>query len=99
MKKSAAVFLLAILLLPLNAFSNVVEFDRVVAVVNNDIITLSELNREINTIKKQFASKQNSLPPDDILQKQLLERLIVKRLQLEMAPGIAPSTQLSIPVV
>jgi peptidyl-prolyl cis-trans isomerase SurA len=56
--------------------------DRVVAVVNNDAITLMEVQESI------VAAKQDSrggLPPDDQLAKEFLGRLIDMRLQLQEA--------------
>lgn len=85
MKKIIVFVSLVSLFLSASVFSKVVEFDRIVAVVNKDIITLSELNTEIDNIKQQLRANKSQLPSDTILQKQILERLIVKRLQLEIA--------------
>ena len=85
MKKIIVFVSLVSLFLSTSVFSKVVEFDRIIAIVNKDIITLSELNTEINNIKQQLRANKNELPSDTILQKQILERLIVKRLQLEIA--------------
>ena len=79
------IVLVIALFLSTNVLSKVEDIDRIVAVVNKDIITLSELNTELNNIKQQLRSSKNQLPSNDILQKQILERLIVKRLQLEIA--------------
>ena len=79
------IVLIVSLFLSANVLSKVEELDRIVAVVNKDIITLSELNAEISNIKQQLRSSNNQLPSNDILQKQILERLIIKRLQLEIA--------------
>jgi len=62
-----------------------VEVDRVVAIVNNDVITSSELGDRIAQIKKQLAVKHTQLPPDDVLRKQILERMILDEIQLQMA--------------
>ena len=59
--------------------------DKIITVVNDDIITRNELNAEINFIKKQLQQQSGSLPSEAVLQKQILERLIVKHLQLQMA--------------
>lgn len=63
----------------------VVELDHVLAVVNDDVITQSELNAEIATISAQLRQQNTALPPADMLNKQVLERLILKRLQLQLA--------------
>ena len=59
--------------------------DKIITIVNDDIITRNELIAEINFIKKQLRQQSNTLPSEAVLQKQILERLIVKHLQLQMA--------------
>ncbi len=59
--------------------------DKVVAVINDDVITDKELNHEINKLKKQNLIANNNLPPADILRKKVLDQLILDRLQYEMA--------------
>ncbi len=63
----------------------IMELDHVLAVVNDDVITQSELNTETATISAQLRQQNTALPPADILNKQVLERLILKRLQLQLA--------------
>lgn len=62
-----------------------VELDRVVAIVNNDVVTSSELNDRITQIKYQLALKHTQLPPEEVLRKQILDRLILDEIQLQMA--------------
>ena len=57
--------------------------DRVIAVVNNDAITLGELQETIIAYRQE--SRQRSGPTDEELAKQLLPRLIDSRLQLQEA--------------
>ena len=59
--------------------------NRIVAVVNDDIITSSELDDEMTSITAELQKKDTQLPPRAVLEKQVLERLIVKRLQLQLA--------------
>ncbi len=59
--------------------------DSIVAVVDEDVILRSELDRAVANISAQFASKPGQLPPQDILEKQVLERLIMMRLQVTRA--------------
>jgi len=56
--------------------------DRIVAVVENDVITASELRERINVIKAQ-AGDQAKLPDEATLTEQVLQRMIVERLQIE----------------
>lgn len=67
------------------ALGAVAEIDRIVAVVNNDVITASELRNEQHNVEQQFKEQGKQLPPQEILQKQILERLIIKAVQLQLA--------------
>ena len=61
------------------------SLDRIVAVVNEDVILQSELDDAVRSIQQQYASQPGQLPPLDVLQKQVLDRLILMRLQLQKA--------------
>jgi peptidyl-prolyl cis-trans isomerase SurA len=70
--------------------------DSIVAVVNEDVILRSELDRAVANVTAQFAAQQGGqLPPRDVLEKQVLERLIMTRLQVDRASesGIRISDQ------
>jgi peptidyl-prolyl cis-trans isomerase SurA len=62
-----------------------VMLNRVVAIVNEDIIVSSELQQSINQVTRQLQTKQTELPPRAVLEKQVLERLIMEHLQLQLA--------------
>lgn len=62
-----------------------VELDRILVVVNDDAITQSDLDDRLPIVKRQLSQQGIPLPPDNVLRKQLLERLIVERLQLQLA--------------
>ncbi len=59
--------------------------DRIVAVVNSEVITALELKAEMAIIKKQLSQQSTRLPSDAVLRKQLLGRMILRRIQLQMA--------------
>ena len=59
--------------------------DAIVAVVNTDVITMKELNDRVQIIEQRMRRQNMQIPPRDLLQKQLLERLIVNRAQMQMA--------------
>jgi peptidyl-prolyl cis-trans isomerase SurA len=59
--------------------------DGIVAVVEEDVILRSELDRAVATILTQYADRPQQLPPRDVLEKQVLERLVLLRLQLQRA--------------
>lgn len=60
------------------------ELDRIVAIVDDDVITASELLERMRFIQRQFEASGRALPPDDVLMSQLLERLVLDSLQMQM---------------
>ena len=67
------------------AQTNEQSLDRIIAVVNNQVIVESELNKAMNKIKSQLTASHTPLPQTDVLRKQVLEQIINKKLQLEVA--------------
>jgi peptidyl-prolyl cis-trans isomerase SurA len=59
--------------------------DRIVAVANDEVILQSELNDAVRSVQQQYAAHPEQLPPPDVLQKQVLDRLILMRLQVQKA--------------
>lgn len=59
--------------------------DRIVAVVENDVIMQSELDERVNVIEQQYAGNLNQLPPPAQLERQVLERMVLESLQLQQA--------------
>lgn len=57
--------------------------DRIVAVVNNDVITRAELDERIALAFRQLKQQGTPPPPRDVLARQLLERLILDQLQFQ----------------
>jgi len=58
--------------------------DKVVAIVDDDIVLNSELQQRMATINEQIAASGTQAPPQEIILQQVLERLISERLQLNM---------------
>lgn len=58
--------------------------DSIVAVVNEDVLLRSELNSSLERVRRQFSGRVN-LPPQDVLERQVLERMIITELQLQWA--------------
>ncbi len=76
------------LLLASNATAQVLvtaPLDGIVALVEEDVILRSELDRAVTQVRTQYADRPQQLPPDSVLQRQVLERLILQRLQLQRA--------------
>ena len=65
--------------------AEVVKLDRIVAIVDQTVVTEQELESRIRTVTAQFNKQGNELPEDNILRKQILERLISDTLQLQYA--------------
>lgn len=59
--------------------------DRIMVVVNDEIITQSELKLRLDEISKRIAAQKIQAPPEAVLKKQVLERLVLERLQLQVA--------------
>ncbi|MDA8561523.1 peptidylprolyl isomerase [Gammaproteobacteria bacterium] len=59
--------------------------DRIVVVINNGVIVESELNEAINKVKKQLAASNTPIPETKTIRKQILNQLINKKLQLQLA--------------
>lgn len=77
--------LLFVLLTPLAASAKPVVLDRVVAVVNDSVITHSQLDERLTEIRQQMSDSKQPAPPADILQKQVLESMILNDIQMQLA--------------
>lgn len=78
--------LVVFVLLPLAALSQGVTLvDRIVAVVNKEVITMSELNEAIAGAERQLRRQGTQAPEREVLERQLLERLILDKAQLQLA--------------
>ena len=66
------------------ATAKVEELDRIVAVVDKDVVMESELNTRVEAINRQLADRNINRPPENILKKQVLEQLIVENIQLQL---------------
>jgi peptidyl-prolyl cis-trans isomerase SurA len=64
------------------------ELDAIVAVVNDDVVVRSELNSEIALILPQMQRAGTTPPPRPQLESQVLDRLILKRLQIQRARSL-----------
>ena len=75
--------------------SNAVLLDRVVAIVNDEVITQVELDEEMDFAVRQLSQQGTPLPPRTTLQRQILERMILTRILQQDASqtGIRVSDQ------
>ena len=59
--------------------------DRVVAVVNQDVVTLREYEQEVASIRAKIAAQGQGSPPEELIRKQALKRVILIKLQMNEA--------------
>ncbi|NOQ34749.1 MAG: molecular chaperone SurA [Methylococcaceae bacterium] len=68
-----------------NTILHAETLDRIVAIVERDVVLDSELNREAQIIAQKIKASNMTMPPATILRKQVLERLIIQKLQSQLA--------------
>ena len=69
----------------LNVASKIELIDRVIAVVDSGVIMESQLNERVEEILMRLRSDRTELPPLNLLEEQVLDRLIIEEIQLQMA--------------
>jgi len=72
-------------LLCLGTASFAQTLDSIAVVVNDDVVTSTELATRIALIKEQYSATPGVLPNDAALSKQILDALILESLQLQLA--------------
>ncbi|MBH3428564.1 peptidylprolyl isomerase SurA [Pseudomonas alkylphenolica] len=60
------------------------QLDSVVAIVDNDVVMKSQLDQRVREVQQTIAKRGGSAPPASVLDQQVLERLIVENLQLQI---------------
>lgn len=63
----------------------ITELDHIVAVVNKEAITFIELGKRTDNVLTRLRKKNVKLPPENIVRKQILEQLILEKIQLQLA--------------
>jgi peptidyl-prolyl cis-trans isomerase SurA len=66
------------------AHAAVEPLDNIVAIVDNDVIMQSQLNQRVHEVQQTIAKRGQGVPPTSVLDQQVLERLIVENLQLQL---------------
>jgi len=59
--------------------------DRVAAVVNEGVVTTTELDEQISSIGDRLREQRTELPPADVLRSQVLDRLVIQEIQYQRA--------------
>lgn len=65
--------------------ARIVTIDRIVAVVNEDVITRLDLDERLRLATMQMKRQGTPPPPRDVMEKQMLDRLVADRVQLQLA--------------
>jgi len=81
--KRSLLFLL--LFFSISASAAISTVDRIIAIVNDDVILESELSSRLKTVKGQLLQQNTKIPAEDVLRRQVLERLIISQLQIQAA--------------
>lgn len=76
--------ILFLLIIPTLLFAGE-PLDKVVAIVNDSVITESELNQQVDIFRHELESKRMQLPDEVALRKQVLQHLIEVDIQLQVA--------------
>ena len=66
------------------SLAQVKVLDKIVAIVDDGVVLKSELDQRVSSVSLQIAQSGTNAPPMDILTQQVLDRLILERLQLTM---------------
>lgn len=89
----STICLVAVLLLTVGARAD--EIDKVIAVVDDNVITESEFDQRLARIKSELAARGGDAPPEEQLKEQVLDRMILEEIQLQRAEraGISVSSR------
>lgn len=80
-----ALGLSALLAASSSALAAPVPLDKVVAVVNDEIVLDSEFKSKLAQVKQQLSTRQQRIPPDNILESQVMNRLVIDNIMLQLA--------------
>ena len=83
--KNWRTLLLGVTLCASTAFAAPQEVDKVAAVVNNGVVLQSDVDGLMQSVKQQAGQAKQQLPDDATLRHQILDRLIMDQIQLQMA--------------
>ena len=67
------------------AFAQIEMLDRVVAIVDDDIILTSELQESLETVRATLEARGVEMPEDEVLVRETLDRLILDSIQMQLA--------------
>lgn len=76
---------LTIVLLTFNNYAVAEVLDKIVAIVEDDVILQHELQAEVAAISQKIQASNTPMPPEFVLKKQVLEKMIIDKLQRQLA--------------
>ncbi|MGV6827068.1 MAG: peptidylprolyl isomerase [bacterium] len=68
-----------------SAATEAVMLDRVVAIVDNDVITYREYQQEVEAVQEKIARQGAGIPPEELVSQQAMRRAILSKLQMNQA--------------
>lgn len=83
--KPLSALMLASSLLVGTASATVQQLDRVAAIVDNDVVMYSQYQTRLKEVQQTISKRGVEIPPEDVLRQQVMERLIIDTIQLQMA--------------
>ncbi len=69
----------------LSASAHAAELDRIIAVVDEDVVMQSELDEQAARVRDALRQQQTEMPPTTVLERQVLERLVLEKIQIQVA--------------
>ena len=81
----AVFFLLLLASITTSLRAETVLLDKVLAIVDDDIVMQSELAHRINTVSLRLQAQGTALPPSDVMHQRVLDQLILENIQLQLA--------------
>jgi len=76
---------ISLLYVPVNSHAVYREIEGIVAIVDDDVVLASELKNRYDQVIRQMQTQNVSLPPNEILISQIMERLILESIQKQEA--------------
>lgn len=83
--KPLSAFLLASSLLASHAYAAEQKLDRVAAIVDSDVVMYSQYQTRLKDVQQTISKRGVELPTEDVLRQQVMERLIIDAIQLQIA--------------
>lgn len=78
--------LILLLILALSGLAtSAAELDRIIAVVDDDVVMRSELDQMLTRVRNELRGKGAQMPPTAVLERQVMERLILDKIQIQLA--------------